>query len=80
MFENIRTFFHNKNKNKEPDRETQAEAINDISPYEYFNDVKARKQQIDDEGLQRVYDNCMELLNKYIITGQERGIKTHVPC
>lgn len=51
MFENIKTLFQNNNKNKEPDRETQAEVINSISPHEYFNDVKARKQQIDDEGL-----------------------------
>lgn len=83
MFENIKTLFQNNNKNKEPDRETQAEVINSISPHEYFNDVKARKQQIDDEGLQRVYDNCMELLNKYIVTGQERGIKKlmfHLDC
>ena len=82
MFENIKNIFKNKPR-EEADRETQAEVINSMSPHEYFNDVKARKQQIDDEGLQRVYDNCMELLNKYIVTGQERGIKKlmfHLDC
>ena len=82
MFQNIKSFFM-KSKPEETDRLKQAENIDGISPHQYFSEVKERKQQIDDEGLQRVYDNCLELINKYIITGQEKGIKKlmfHLEC
>lgn len=38
-----------------------------LSPSEYFEVVKSRKQTVKDEDLQRIYDNCLELLNKYRI-------------
>lgn len=46
-----------------------------LTPYEYFNDIKNRKNSITDEDLARVYDNCLELLNKYHITGQTKAMK-----
>lgn len=54
-----------------------------MSPQEYFDIVKERKQHITDEQLQKVYDNCLELLNKYNITGQRSGIEKllfHLDC
>ena len=56
---------------------------NEMNPQEYFNYVKGRKSTITDEGLQKVYDNCLELLNKYHITGQKKGMRKllfHLEC
>lgn len=56
---------------------------NKMSPQEYFDIVKERKQHITDEQLQAIYDNCLELLNKYKITGQTRGMEKllfHLNC
>lgn len=47
----------------------------ELNPSEYFKIVKARKQTITDENLSRIYDNCLELLNKYKITGQTAGMR-----
>ena len=38
---------------------------NELTPSEYFNIVKDKKQHITDEDLVKVYDNCLTLLNKY---------------
>lgn len=43
-----------------------------LTPQQYFEQVKERKHNITDEELVKVYDNCLELLNKYKITGQKR--------
>ena len=45
------------------------------TPAEYFEIVKGRKQKIDDETLDKIYDNCLELLNKYNITGQTMAMQ-----
>ncbi|MDC7221595.1 MAG: hypothetical protein PQJ59_16795 [Spirochaetales bacterium] len=42
---------------------------------EYFEELKAKKQTINDADLEKVYDNCMTLINKYKITGQVDGMK-----
>lgn len=55
----------------------------ELSPSEYFEQVKERKNHITDEDLRRVYENCLELLNKYKITGQKKGMKKlmfHLEC
>lgn len=54
-----------------------------MSPQEYFNIIKKRKHTITNEQLQKVYDNCLELLNKYKITGQTKGMDKllfHLKC
>lgn len=56
---------------------------NELTPFEYFEQVKERKNNITDEELLKVYDNCLELLNKYKITGQKKGMKKlmfHLEC
>ena len=54
-----------------------------MTPTEYFSIIKERKNHITDEDLQKVYDNCLELLNKYKITGQIKGMRKlmfHIEC
>lgn len=58
-------------------------AETELTPQQYFEQVKERKHQITDEELVKVYDNCLELLNKYKITGQKKGMKKlmfHLEC
>lgn len=47
----------------------------EFTPSEYFEIVKSRKHTVTDEDLSRIYDNCLELLNKYHITGQKSAMK-----
>ena len=47
----------------------------ELNPSEYFEIVKSRKQTITDDDLLRIYDNCLELLNKYRITGQTAAMR-----
>ena len=49
--------------------------IKELTPQQYFDAVKDAKKKITDEELSRVYDNCLELINKYKITGQNSAIK-----
>ena len=54
-----------------------------LTPQQYFEQVKERKHNITDEELVKVYDNCLELLNKYKITGQKNGMRKlmfHLEC
>lgn len=67
-----------------PEFENQnAEETIELTPQEYFEQVKERKHHITDEELIKVYDNCLELLNKYKITGQKKGLRKllfHLEC
>lgn len=59
------------------------EEIKELAPQEYFEQVKERKHNITDEELLKVYENCLELLNKYKITGQKKGMRKllfHLEC
>lgn len=63
-------------------KETVKEEEN-ITPQQYFDEVKSRKHDITDGELNKVYDNCLELLNKYKITGQYKAMKKlmfHLDC
>lgn len=46
-----------------------------VTPSEYFDYVKGRKVEATDSMLQKIYDNCLELLNKYNSTGQIKAMK-----
>lgn len=46
-----------------------------LTPSEYFNIVKERKHTVTEDDLDRIYDNCLDLLNKYKITGQKKAAK-----
>lgn len=57
--------------------------MEELSPSQYFDYVKDKKNTITDEGLQTIYDNVLELINKYKITGQKKGLRKlmfHVEC
>ena len=56
------------------------DATEEIHPEEYFNAVKERKHEITDEVLFNTYKNCLELINKYVITGQTRGLRKILFC
>ncbi|MDF2880162.1 MAG: hypothetical protein K0R54_719 [Clostridiaceae bacterium] len=47
----------------------------ELTPTEYFDNVKGRKQQITDEELLSIYDNCLTLAKKYTTTGQVSGLR-----
>lgn len=47
----------------------------EMTPYEYFEEVKSRKSKITEEELLRIYDNCLELIEKATHTGQKNQIK-----
>lgn len=54
-----------------------------ITPSTYFDLVKSRKHEMNDEELNRIYDNCLVLLNKYVVTGQTKGAQKlifHLDC
>ena len=56
---------------------------NKLTPQQYFDEVKDRKHVVNDEELNSIYDNCLELLNKYLITGQTSAMKKiifHLDC
>lgn len=59
------------------------ETMKELTPSEYFEKIKDKKHTIEDEGLKAVYENCLELINKYKITGQRKAIKKlmfHLEC
>ena len=66
----------------EKKQETQVEEIK-LTPQQYFDEIKERKHHCTDELLNRIYDNCLELLNKYKITSQKVGMRKllfHLDC
>lgn len=55
----------------------------ELTPSQYFAAVKERKQHIEEEQLQRIYDNVLGLLGKYRVTGQVAAMKKlmfHLDC
>ena len=45
----------------------------ELTPSEYFNAVKNLRKTVTDEDLAKAYDNCLEMLEKYKLTGQYKG-------
>ena len=45
------------------------------TPAEYFAIVKDKKRKMSDEDLDEIYDNCLELLNKFNISGQKTAMR-----
>lgn len=48
---------------------------NNLTPKEYFDLLKDKKNTITDKDLLGIYDNCLTLIEKYKITGQTKGIR-----
>ena len=55
------------------DKKVEAEVT--LTPAQYFEMVKGRKQKADDAFLDKVYENCLELINKYNVTGQTMALR-----
>lgn len=47
----------------------------ELTPSQYFEMLKEKKEKSTDDYLNNLYDNCMELLNKAVITGQTKVMK-----
>lgn len=63
--------------------ENNVNDMTNLSPSEYFDIIKDKKNTITEEELCKVYDNVLELVNKYVITGQRKGLRKlifHVEC
>lgn len=46
-----------------------------ISPYEYFQSVKDKVQEMDDDKLKNIYANALHLAEQYNKTGQKKGLR-----
>lgn len=46
-----------------------------ITPYEYFQNMKGKLQTMDDERLEKVYQNAIYLAERYNRTGQTKGLR-----
>lgn len=51
-----------------------------LTPQEYFDAMKDKKNTVTSEDLKKIYENCLELANKYRITGQIRGLRKIIFC
>ena len=51
-----------------------------LTPQQYFDLMKEKKNTINSEILSDIYSNCLELANKYKITGQVRGLRKILFC
>lgn len=51
-----------------------------LNPQQYFDKMKEKKNSISNEDLKKIYQNCLELANKYKITGQIRGLRKILFC
>ena len=52
----------------------------ELSPQEYFNRIKNLRKQISTDELKDIYENCLELANKYYATGQVRALRKILFC
>lgn len=55
----------------------------ELTPKDYFDKLKGKRETCTDDMLNKAYSNCMTLLQKYIITGQVNGAKKlifHMDC
>ena len=51
------------------------EDVKILNPYEYFQSVKDRVQEMNDEKLSKVYANAIHLADLYNQTGQKKGLR-----
>lgn len=64
-----------KSKKQATPEEPQIDFLKELTPQEYFDYVKGKKNKITSEDLARIYDNTLSLLNKYSMTGQVKAMK-----
>ena len=54
-------------------KEKETNETTTLSPSEYFDLLKGKRQEVTTEELQALYDNACSMMNKYKITGQRSG-------
>ena len=52
----------------------------ELTPQQYFEQIKDKKYTVSSDDLKKIYENCLELANKYKITGQIRGLRKILFC
>lgn len=52
----------------------------ELTPQQYFEQIKDKKYTVSSDDLKKIYENCLELANKYRITGQIRGLRKILFC
>ncbi len=73
-------------ENKVPNTEAskpEVESMVELTPQQYFDFVKDRKNQVTDDDLDQVYANCLLLIQKFKRTGQKRAMDKlvfHLQC
>ena len=63
--------------------EKKKDELLELTPQEYFNTVKGMRNKVTDNDLKQIYDNCLFLIKKYIVTGQVKGCQKlmfHLHC
>jgi hypothetical protein len=60
-------------KKEEASVEVKEEEKKELTPAEYFEYVKSKKNEITLDELDHVYDNCLKLIKKYMVTGQKKA-------
>ena len=51
------------------------DSLKEMTPYQYFQFVKSKVNEINDEDLNKLYSITLELLEKYKKTGQVKAAK-----
>lgn len=59
---------------------TTEAAESQLTPQQYFDQIKDKKHEVSSAGLKKIYENCLELANKYRVTGQVRGLRKILFC
>ena len=52
----------------------------DLSPKQYFDMIKEKKNTITSKRIDKIYENCLELANKYYKTGQVLALRKILFC
>lgn len=60
--------------------EEETEGLTELSPQAYFEQIKELKNNVTDNDLEKIYNNCLELANKYKAAGQIRGLRKILFC
>ena len=61
-------------------RQNESSERDVMTPQQYFDQIKNKKHTVTSADLRKIYENCIELANKYKTTGQIRGLRKILFC
>ena len=61
-------------------RQNESSERDVMTPQYYFDQIKNKKHTVTSAELRKIYENCIELANKYKTTGQIRGLRKILFC